>query len=123
MDKREEAFISDAIKTLMDGYVLKHDDNSSDERVKHLRAYIAKLERLLDHKLVTITRDEIFGVTVEDANLSVRLYNILKIARINHISELQHWYFYEVKRLRMMGPAGLTELRIVMDKYNIKFKG
>lgn len=59
-------------------------------------------------------------LTIGDVNISTKLYNILKLAGIHTLGQLEETEVYELFKLRNFGRFCLTECEKLLETYNLK---
>lgn len=61
-------------------------------------------------------------ITLEELNLSVRAYSILKRKKIENLGDLRKFSYYELSKIRNMCRLPLREIVEIAKKYGIEFK-
>jgi DNA-directed RNA polymerase alpha subunit len=79
-----------------------------------------KPEILVDEK--TLKLREVLKTPLEDLDLSVRVFNCLKAAKINSLSELVQYEQEDLmKKSRNFGPKSLSEIEQVLTERGLSF--
>ncbi|MDD5091156.1 MAG: DNA-directed RNA polymerase subunit alpha C-terminal domain-containing protein [Candidatus Wallbacteria bacterium] len=68
-------------------------------------------------------KNENLGISINDLELSIRCRNCLKQIEIKTLSDLTERSIEELMEIKNFGKKSLDELRDIMKRYNLKFKG
>ena len=60
-------------------------------------------------------------IPLEDVDMSFRLYNCLRNAHINYLSDVSQYTPDEMLKFRNFGHKSLTELKVIMQTHHLSF--
>lgn len=96
--------------------------SESKIQIRLLEYKVLKLEkRLSEQEKPVPTVDEIDIISIEDLDLSVRLYNALFSGRVRTIGDIKNLTLADFKKIRNVGKKSIEELSELMIQYNIKW--
>ena len=96
----------------------KEIDSLSESQLEYLLDMVYKAQKKFipkDHSIKYISSIS--------PGISVRLYNALRAADIQYIDELANFTRDMLPRFRNFGNKSMAELDIIMERFNIKYKG
>ena len=93
----------------------------NETKIRLLEFRLSQAESMLIQEGKPIpTADQVDATTVEDLNLSVRLYNALKSHKVNIVGEIKH-VGNDILKWRTFGKKTYVELCEVMEELGIKW--
>lgn len=110
------------VSTSLLNYIhIKKAFEDKEARIRLLEYKLANAESILAEQGKPIpTAEEIDATTLEDLDLSVRLYNVLKSHKINIVAEIRD-VGNEILGWRDFGKKTYIELRVIMKSIGIKW--
>lgn len=68
-----------------------------------------------------LSKDNVFRMTIEELDLSVRAYNCLKRAGINTVADLVHKTYEDMMKVRNLGKRSLDEVKRRLEELGLNF--
>lgn len=96
---------------------LKRENKELLARNAGLKNENAQLRKMIPEARPKGLKTPVFDLPIEDLDLSVRVYNCLKTARVNTLLELKAFENYELLKFRNMGKKSLMEIVRLMQTY------
>ena len=86
----------------------------------HLKSELFEINK--NSKFIYDNQNSVLFKSVYDLDISVRLFNVLKVNELNTLGDIVRYEKKDFLRFRNFGSKSLSELSDVLDEFDLKFK-